>query len=185
MAFSHGVYRLNFNGSIQSPSKNPSNEHLHKRQNPTQTANQDFFFAPFNTGFFGVELLITSSFELELFDRFARLRAVTLLRQNSREKFDTGVSCSKMGVWCHSCELSKGFRNAVWKQGSLSFRSSLTLPPTLLAARGFTARRSNIALVAFPFVQHGFLSKRGTARSLQRTWSQIWAAIFCLSKNLQ
>ena len=24
-----------------------------------------------------------------------------------------------MGVWCHSCELSKGFRNAIWKQGSL------------------------------------------------------------------
>ena len=32
---------------------------------------------------------------------------------------------------------------------------------------GSTARRSNIALVALPFVQHGFLSKRETARSLR------------------
>ena len=53
--------RLKFQRLYSVTIKNPSNEHLHKRQNPTQTANQDFFFAPFNTGFFGVELLITSS----------------------------------------------------------------------------------------------------------------------------
>ena len=130
--------RLNFNGSIQSPFKNPPNLHLHKRQKSDTDGWSGFFSSPRSK-----QASLTwncsshlPSFERERFDRFARLRAVSLLLQNSREKFDTGVSCSKMGVWCHWYELSKGFRNAVWKQGSLSFRSSLALPRySRLAAR--------------------------------------------------
>ena len=63
-----------FNGSIQSPIKNSFklSEHLHKRQNPTQTDSIQASFA-WNCSSH------LPSFELERFDRFARLRAVYLL----------------------------------------------------------------------------------------------------------